>query len=231
MRRAAAGFAVVFALGVIALVVTGIARGSSLVYSPGVVASVPIDVPAGQRACQAPIRLPEGASFDRIAFSVGTYGRPGPPIRVEVRDDRGGSRLATGQLEGGYGDLDAVPEHVVPVGRVDSDAPLRICLVNQGSRKLAILGQPGVASPRTAATVGGTAIDSDLAVTLRTGERSLLSLLPEMAERAALFRAGWVTPAVYAVLGLLILVGAPLLLARGIARAARDDSADEPRPA
>ena len=58
-----------------------------------------------------------------------------------------------------------------------------------------------------------------------TEERSLLALLPDMAERAALFRAGWISPAVYLVLGLLILVGAPLLLARGLARAAAEDGA------
>ena len=134
--------------------------------------------------------------------------------------------LATGSLPGGYGDLDVIPEHVVEVGRVETSAPLRICLVNEGRRKLAILGQPGAASQRTAAIVGGAPIDYDLAVTLRREQRSLLALLPDMAERASLFRAGWVSPAVYALLAALVLLAAPLLLARGIARAARADAGD-----
>jgi hypothetical protein len=224
MRRAAAGFAAVFLVGLVALLVVGATRGSALVYSPGVSAVNPIELPAGKRACQAPLTPPDGAAFDRVAFAVGTHRRPGEPIRVDVRDDRDGSMLASGRLPGGYGDLDVVPEHVVEVGRVETEAPLRICLVNQGRRKVAILGQAGAASSRTAATVAGEPSPYDLAVRLRRQERSLLALLPTMAERASLFRAGWISPAVYAVLALLIVVAAPLLLARGIARAARADA-------
>ncbi len=226
MRRAWVAFAAVLAAGLVALVVIGLTNTSALAYSIGVVPASPIDVPRGERACQGPIRLPEGTSFDRVAFTIGTYQRPGQPVRIDVHEAGGtGRRLATGRLEGGYGDVDQVPEHVVPVGRVGSGVPVEICLLNEGNRKLALFGQAGQASPRTQGSLDGAPVDVDFGFTMLTEERSLLALLPDMAERAALFRAGWISPAVYLVLGLLILVGAPLLLARGLARAAAEDGA------
>jgi hypothetical protein len=60
---------------------------------------------------------------------------------------------------------------------------------------------------------------------LRSGDSSLAALLPQIAERAARFRAGWVGPVLYLLLALAILVGAPLALARGLARADAVDRA------
>ena len=88
---------------------------------------------------------------------------------------------------------------------------------------MAIVGSIGIASPPTSGTLNGKPIDKDLTVDLRTEERPLLAWLPDMAERASVFRAGWVSPVVYLLLGLGIVVVAPVLLARGIARAAAAD--------
>jgi hypothetical protein len=106
---------------------------------------------------------------------------------------------------------------------VKTRAPLRVCLVNDGNSPVAVLGEGALAAPNITATVNGKAAPIAMGITLRTRERSLLALLPDMAQRAARFRAGWVTPAVYAILAVLILVGAPLLLARGLGRAAAED--------
>ena len=206
-------FAVVFLVGLAAVAVVGLIERSSLVYSDGVNrAVVAAELETGDRACQAPMRVPAGATFDHVGFQAVTYGMPGPPLRVEVLDDASGDRLAVGRLDAGYPDL---AQRSVEVGRVRTDDALRVCFVNEGAGTVAIIGQIGIASPPTSGTLNGTPIDKDLTVSLRTDERSLLAWLPDMAERASVFRAGWVSPVVYLLLGLGIVVVAPVLLARG----------------
>ena len=147
---------------------------------------------------------------------------------MEVREAGTRARAGVGPAEGGYGDWDPADprEHVVEVGRVDTDVPLELCLVNEGSEPVGVIGQAGAASPPTAATLNGAPLDTDVTFNLRSGESSLGALLPQIAERAARFRAGWVSPIVYLLLGLGIVVVAPLLLARGIARADAADRAE-----
>ena len=218
-------FAVVFAVAVAAIVGLGLAWGSSLAYSVGVrPAIIAATLKPGDRACQAPIRPPNDTTFDRVGVVLVTFKQPGPELAIDVLDDATGRRLGSGQLPAGYPDLDAdVREQVATVGRIDSRASLRVCVANRGARRVAVVGQAGIASPITEARLNGKVIDTDLTVSLRRDRRSFLALLPEIAERAARFRAGWVTPVVYLVLAAAILIGAPLVLARGIARAAAED--------
>jgi hypothetical protein len=225
MRKGAVlGFALAFLMAMAGVVILGLTRGSDLVYSPGATAAAPlVPVASGQTACQGPLRVPRGGRFDRVAFTVGTYGRRGPALRVEVRDERTHRRLAAGALREGYADIARAPVHVVPVGRVDTAVPLEVCITDVGERKVALYGQPGIAAPRSRATVDGTPVAFDIALTLRRNERSLIALLPAMGERAGLFRAGWVTPLTYLILLVALVVGTPVLLARGLSRAAAAD--------
>ena len=217
MRSPRVAFAAVFALGLIALVVAGLTRESDLVYSPGVNPFAPIlEVPAAQRACQGPLRSPNGDEFDRIGFSVASLDSP---VRAEVVDADSNRTLATGRLAAGPGG----PAHIIEVGKVETRAPLQVCLVNEGTKGLSVYGQVGAASANSIGTLNGSDADVDFAYTLRREPQSVLSILPTIADRAALFRAAWVTPAVYLVLALLIIVLAPLLLVRGLARAAACD--------
>ncbi len=96
-------------------------------------------------------------------------------------------------------------------------------MVNEGPGAVSVIGQAGIASPPTSGTLSGEPITTDLTFNLRDSDRSLVALLQHIADRAARFRAGWVTPLVYLALALAILVAAPLLLARAVARAASDD--------
>jgi hypothetical protein len=228
-RRAVVGFVAVFAVTLIGLLATGLTRGSELVYSLGAApAGAAVKIPAGSVACQRPIGAPDGAAFDRVAFTLGTYFKPGPEIAVEVREASGGRRLAGGTLPAGYPDIADAPQHVVRVGRVATSAALEVCLRNAGSNPVAVYGQPGIASPRTFATLDDQKLAYDMAITLNGEKRSLIAQLPTIADRASLFRAGWVSPLTYLVLALLVLVAVPLLLARGLARAVDDElSADE----
>jgi hypothetical protein len=225
MRRAVLGFAIALAAGFVALVAVGLAQGSSLVYSDGVNPALPAaELRRGDRACQTPLRTPRDIAFDRVGFLVDSHGKPGPAMRVEVYAADTRRHLGTGRLQGGYPDLALDKEHIVPVGRIHTDSPLRVCVINEGPRRTAIVGQAGIASPPTSGVLNGTRMETDVTINLHRDESSLLALLPDMAERAARFRAGWVTPVVYLLLALAIVVGAPLLLARGIARAAAADA-------
>jgi hypothetical protein len=221
MRRAATAFGVVLVGALIGVAGLGLARGSTLAYSLGVSpAVVAATLTPGDRACQAPIRPPTGTDFDRVGIVLATFGRPGPEMAVEVLDDSTGRRLARGSLPAGYPDLDhELREQVVSVGRVDTTAPLRVCIVNEGSRRAAVVGQAGIASPSTTATLNRQPLETDLTVNLRMDRQSLLAHLPDIADRAARFRAGWVGWPLYLALGLLVVVGAPLTLARGLQRA------------
>jgi hypothetical protein len=209
-------FAVVFLAGLALLAVAGLTRGSDLVYSPGVSAQLPVtELPAGARACQGPMRAPD--TFDRVGLTVGTAGSAGPALDVEVVDERG-RELAAGSLAAGYA---GATEQVVEVGEVRTADPVSVCIVPD--RKVAVLGQVGAASQQTTGTIDGADVGVDFAFTLRSEERSLVALAPAVAERASLFRAGWLPPAAYLVLALAVIVAAPLLLARGFARAAAAD--------
>jgi hypothetical protein len=219
-RRAIVGVVAVLAAGLIAIVAVGLTHGSSLVYSLGVSAAGPAVVPQpGSVACQTPISVPDGAAFDRVGFTVTTYDQPGPELQVEVRTVDGGRRLASGALPEGYRD----GAKVVAVGRVATRAPIEVCLRNAGAVPVAVYGQATVASPRTNATLDGKKHTADMAITLNREQRSFIALLPTMAKRASLFRAGWVGPFTYLVLALLVLIAAPLLLIRGLAAAAEAD--------
>jgi hypothetical protein len=226
MRSAAIGFAVVLVAGLVAVVAVALGRETSVVYSLGVnPALAAAALPPDGRICQRPVRPPRGVEFDRVGFLLDTAGKRGPALAVEVRASGTNRRLATGHLAAGYVDALSTrqPEHVVPVGRVDTGAPLSLCLVNEGNRPVSVIGQSGVASPVTSATLNGKPLDTDVTFDLHDGGKSFLARLPDIAERASRFRAGWVTPGVYLVLAIAILIGAPLLLARGLARAAADD--------
>ena len=220
------GFLAVLAVGLIAVAAVGLTRGSTLVYALGAApAGTYVTVSPGSVACQGPIAVPDGAEFDRVTFSPSTFGKPGPEVRVEVREVAGGRRLAAGTLAAGYPDISVAPRQVVEVGRVATRAPLEICLENSGTQPVGIHGQPGIASPRTEATLDGTKLRVDMAITLDRQQRSFLALAPTIAERASQFRAGWVGPFTYLVLALLVVVGVPLVLVRALGAAAQ---ADEP---
>jgi hypothetical protein len=229
MRSAALTFAVVFVAGLVAVVAVALGHQTSLVYTLGVnPALAALELPPGGHACQAPVRPPRGTTFDRVGFRLDTAGRPGPALGVEVRDARTDQRLAAGRLAGGYADVLSLrqKEHLVAVGHVDTDVPLSLCLVNEGTQPVTVIGQAGVASPVTSATLNGQPLDTDIAFNLHDDGKSFAARLPAIAERASTFRAGWVTPGVYLALALAILIGAPLLLARGLARA---DAVDRER--
>src|SRR3954451_3367315 len=114
-RRAVLAFGLVVVAGVILAAGLAVTRESRLVYTLGAGAAAPVAVlRGGQEACQKPVD-PPAERFDRVVVSLGTFGRPGPPVDVLIRPDAPGAKTIRGRLRGGYPDFGAVPEHAIPV--------------------------------------------------------------------------------------------------------------------
>lgn len=214
MRRwAVAAFAAVVVAGLVALVAVGASDRRDLAFTLGVAPGlVAADLPPGAEGCQRPVAVAE--PFDGVRVQVGTYERPGPPLEVEVAALDGGATLATGRLEGGYPDVSqptVALDRTVPDGR-----RVEVCVRNAGGRKLALYGGAELAKRESGVTVDGQPVATDLTLVFTREPRSVLSQVPTMLDRAALFRPGWVGAWTFWLLGALLVVGAPALLARAL---------------
>ena len=144
-------FLVVLAVGLAGLVALALTQKSDLVYSLGVNPSLrAAQLFDGSRACQGPVRPPHGEAFDRVGFVVTPVGglqaaraRRGARRRQPPRARRrGGWPAAIRPSRTG-----SPGEQVVDVGRVQTDAPLELCLVGDGDGSTLVIGQAGIASP------------------------------------------------------------------------------------
>jgi hypothetical protein len=133
-----------------------------------------------------------------------------------VRSAESGRSLGRGRLPAGYPD---VSQPVVVVGSVRGEQRAEVCLTNVGLHRLALYGNAAAAAPVSDARLGNRALETDLTLVFERGEsRSMLSLLPDVFNRASLFRPGWVGTWTFWVLTALLLVGVPVLLALAMAR-------------
>jgi hypothetical protein len=205
MRSSVAVLLAVVTAGVASLVGVLAFRDTALVYTLGVPdTGVAVKVPRGQEACQEPIQLPEGTTFDRVRMKV-----EGGVGQLVVRGLPGRSVLARGRI------ADAVGEQRVRVGDVSPRGPVAVCLQGVTGR-LRVHGAAGLANRSTGVALGGQPVDVDMLVAMERRSRSLLSLVPDMAERAALWRPPFVGRWTYALLGLLLLLGVPAALALAV---------------
>jgi hypothetical protein len=160
--------------------------------------------PHGGRACAQPVTIGPEAQVAR--FRIGTHGRPGPRLRLELSGS--GYRYAR-DVPAGYGDAELLS---VPVSPPPRTLATRACFVNLGARDAAIFG---TAENRTsslpATTVDGvTRQQPDIALAFFERERrSILARVPESLERMATFRPGLLGPWFSWTLAVLALLGVP----------------------
>jgi len=225
MRKASLGLLVAVAAGLVALVVVGLTQRSSLVYTLGVVPQGPVaKLAGGDRACQGPIDLPRGASVERIGIYPAAARGEQPPLRITVRPAAGGRDLAAGTLAPGYGDGSPPPLRRAAIGRLRSAPPVTVCVTNRGSTPVALWGTGGIATASSTLSIDDKPINLDIGVTFeRAGRRSLIAWLPDVAERASVFHPAWMSPALWAMIGVLVVLGAPALLLVAVRQAARAD--------
>ena len=173
-KRALVGFVAVLAVGLVAVV----ARRAHARLEPRVLArrrrrpGTSSTVAPGSVACQGPIAVPDGAAFDRVTFSPSTFGKPGPELAVEVR--RGGQRAAARRAARSppATRTSRRPREQVVARRPrrDASAARDLPAPTRARGRVGIYGQPGIASPRTAATLDGTKIAGRHGDHARTGE-------------------------------------------------------------
>jgi len=221
MRRAGAiALLATAALGLLALMGVAALDKRDLAFTIGVVPTTPAaKLRPGQTVCQTNITVP--TAFTRVRVRAGSPGGPGQPLAIGVRRFPSNRSLTSGRLAGGY---PYATELSARVGRVAAGQRISVCLTNAGQRREEVWGNSSVASLPTQAWLGRRVLPTDVTLVFLTdGSRSMLSQLPDVFDRASVFRPGWVGPWVYWLLTALALVGAPLLLARALA-----DSADVP---
>jgi hypothetical protein len=216
MRRPALiAFGVTMLAGLLLALVISLTHSSRLVYTLSVAPAGPVaDLAPGRQACQGTLELPE-ETFDRIVVGVG---RGGQPIDVVVRSLDSRRVLTRGHLAAAH-----APESAVAVAPLKTSRRSEICVRNAGRRSQQLMGQIDLANRTSSATVEGAAINADLALRLeRRHPRSLLARMPQIAAHAGLFKASWIGTWTIWLLGGLVVIAVPLLLARAVADATRD---------
>ncbi len=206
--RSAVVTALIAAAAVLAVAIYAAVRGDDLAFTPGVAPGVAIaQLAPGDEICQRPLTVPPDAEFDRVALTLGAP----EPVRVTVRDARTGRVVRSARATGGR----PAATGVVPAG-----ARIALCVENAGTRPVPVYGNPGQAARATTAAVNGREIPFDVAMRFERAPRSLASLAPAMARRAALFRPGWVGAWTIWALAGLVALAVPALLVRAVRTAA-----------
>ena len=219
MRSARAVVAGITVVGVVLVAAIALLHRTSLAFTPGVVpATSVVTLGAAQQACQQPVDVPGGGDFDRVTVVVGARGANPSPLRVTVRR-ADGRLLASGQVAGEYR---ARSERRVRLDRTVHPGRVSVCVANAGTGSTHVFGNADAAARTSTAFRDGRPLHADLSFVFERAPRSLASELPDILDRAALFRGPWVGPWVYVVLAALLLVVVPWLLVRAVQAAERD---------
>lgn len=202
----------VVGLGLIGLVILAAAdrRGFRL----GLNTESVVMVKPGEEACRTLIRPPQ-AGANQVTFWARGASADGsaPPITVRVRKGRQSQLLAIARLPAAR----AGPRHAALRGSVAGARKVAACFTNAGAVSLALTPRPGTPTRVVPARLGERTDNVDVALELvRAPERSLLSEVPDIFERAALFRPGWVGAWTFWLLLAALAIGVPTLLARAL---------------
>jgi hypothetical protein len=183
-------------------------------------------VAPGQERCSSLIR-PPGAGADRVRFwARASGGGPVPPIVVFVRRSRTAQTLADGSADAGPAGARTVGLR----GSVAGSRKVVACFLNAGARPAILSPTPGTPTRVTVERSDALADYADIGLELsRSDNRSLLALLPDVFDRASLFRPGWVGGWTYWLLLVALVIGVPVLLSRALASASAEDDGDSSR--
>jgi hypothetical protein len=231
---AAKSFLVMAVVGLIAVTFTAADDDRDTAFTLGVAPGLAAaEIRPGESACQTPIPVAE--PFDGLRMQIGTYKRRGSPLAVAVKRPNTGQVITVGHIPGGFADVSQLKATLGST--VADDQRVAVCIRNLGQRKLALYGGPELARPGSSVEIAGRDQQTDLMLVFTRSSRSLLAQVPEIFERASLFRPVWIGPWAYWLLTGLLVVVVPGLLARSLrdafaiggADSARDAGADRQR--
>ncbi len=178
----------------------------------------------GQQACQGPIRTLGPIGY--VTSWVTPVSGPGPALTVAVRDAGSGQTLGSSRVSPGYVGAsapEALLDHVVPAGRTVS-----VCLRSEGPGVVKLIGNKSNTRSGHLVIAGQLQQESLALYFLRAHPVSLLSQIPVIFRRAALFRPGWVGSWTFWVLAALLL-GTFGLTLFAVAQAEREDARSSER--
>jgi hypothetical protein len=174
-----------------------------------------VEIPDGKTLCLPNLLIPAGTGRIELEY-LGPAPRPrlAASLRIGTSIERTSvpGSPALGKMTFAFARRADAPEAT----------PGRLCVTPHGSHAF-FGGVPGLQSDQTPITLAGKPVDARVAVWYRfpEGERhTLLSLLPEIAQRAALFRPGWVGAWTYWLLLCLVTPALGYVAVRLLARAA-----------
>jgi hypothetical protein len=163
-----------------------------------------------QQICQGP--LPASVGFGEVRTWIAPITAPGAMLEVRVKN-AGGDVVASGRSTRGYG------KSFAPTASLNATVPassqISVCVANVGPRRVLLLG-------------AGVGAGSQVAfLFLRRHPASLLSLVPSVLRRAALFRPSWLGPWTFWLLTAGLLLGF-VIGAIAVAKAVQSDSRGDP---
>lgn len=201
----------VAALGALALLAAAALDDRERAFTVGLPpVRVAAELPPGERACHTDIEVPAG--FSRVQLATASFQRPGPPLTVTAGDARGA-------VPAGYPDNSTVE---VRLGEIEEGERVDVCVTNEGDRRVALYGSPPDTPPDQ---LGDPNLQPEIGVAfLREEPRSMLELVPQAFERAALFRPAWVGAWTFWLLLGMVAAGVPLLLAAAYRSAVTDST-------
>ena len=174
------------AVGLIALLIVAASDDRTTAFS--------LDVPPGEpvaylaphkRACQGPLR--PSASFQGVRAYLSTAASPVLP--VTVNNDAGVNR-GSGRDADACGRRRGVRSRLTTP--VAAHSPIQVCFTNLGPGVVAILGAAATTTSGVLHVGSGATQVAMALVFARPHPASLLSLIPTLFSRAALFKASWV---------------------------------------
>lgn len=179
---------------VLALAVAGTRPSPATLGSNGIRPSQFIAVvPADRTLCQSPDLLLR--TTGSLKLTIGTYGRPGPQLRVALRDD-GGTVLARGGRRAGWQEG---PVSIALDRAIRRDIGARLCVTNRGTGDIAVAG--AVTGPKQAARIGRRVTQGRVSAVYVSGRRrSYLGRVDAIAGAMAHAPGLWGQTAPWAVL-------------------------------
>src|SRR5919112_2583529 len=141
----------------------------------------------------------EGAQRPSLAFTLGV------------------ARVASGAIAGGYPDVARRPVTRVRLDRtVRARQKISVCVENRGPGRIGVYGDADLAARTSTAVKDGRPLRRDVSLVFERAPRSVASEVPAALQRAALFRFPGLGAWAYVALGVLLVVGGPLLLIRAV---------------
>ena len=154
----------------------------------------------GQQACQGPVRII--VPVRNIVPWVTPVILPGSPVEMTVHDYATGTTLASGQVPKGYTQM--VAPTVIMNATLAQGRVISFCARNLGPKPVDMVGDIPNNNSGTLVANGQPQSKAMALLLYRPHPVTLLSQLPNVFRRAALFRPGWVGSWTFWILAILL---------------------------